>query len=287
LVAIHPIAKSAGLLGKFQLKIKSLKKSNETIYNKINAVLFPKTATMTSSLAKSLNSQTVTTQHLPPLENGDRLIRPEFERRYQAMPGLKKAELIEGVVYMASPLRFKFHAEPHGRLITWLGVYQAATPQIQMGIEPTVRLDIDNELQPDGALLISQESGGKSTLSVEGYLEGSPELVVEIAASSAAIDLGDKKRAYRRSGIQEYLVWQVFDQKIDWFNLENGDYISLLPNQQGVICSLVFPGLWLDISAMLNGNMSRVLDILKAGINSVEHQEFIQKLTAAQSGEAK
>jgi len=287
LVAIHPIAKSSGLLAKFQLKVKSLKKSNETIYNKINAVLFPKTATMTSSPVKSLTSQIVTTQHLPPLENGDRLIRPEFERRYQAMPGLKKAELIEGVVYMASPLRFKFHAEPHGRLITWLGVYQAATPQVQMGIEPTVRLDIDNELQPDGVLLISQESGGKSTLSVEGYLEGSPELVVEIAASSAAIDLGDKKRAYRRSGIQEYLVWQVFDQKIDWFNLENGDYISLLPNQEGVICSLVFPGLWLDISAMLNGNMSRVLDILKAGINSVEHQEFIQKLTAAQSGEAK
>jgi Uma2 family endonuclease len=287
LVAIHTIAKSSGLLGKFHLKIKSRKKSDETIYNKINAVLFPKTATMTSSPVKSLNSQAVTTQHLPPLENGDRLIRPEFERRYQAMPGLKKAELIEGVVYMASPLRFKFHAEPHGRLITWLGVYQAATPQIQMGIEPTVRLDIDNELQPDGVLLISQESGGKSTLSVEGYLEGSPELVVEIAASSAAIDLGDKKRAYRRSGIQEYLVWQVFDQKIDWFNLENGDYISLLPNQQGVICSLVFPGLWLDISAMLNGNMSRVLDILKAGINSVEHQEFIQKLTATQSGEAK
>jgi len=242
---------------------------------------------MTSSPVKSLTSQTVTTQHLPPLENGDRLIRPEFERRYQAMPGLKKAELIEGVVYMASPLRFKFHAEPHGRLITWLGVYQAATPQVQMGIEPTVRLDIDNELQPDGVLLISQESGGKSTLTVEGYLEGAPELVVEIAASSAAIDLGDKKRAYRRSGIQEYLIWQVFDQKIDWFSLENGDYISLLPNQEGVICSLVFPGLWLDISAMLNGNMSRVLDILKAGINSVEHQEFIQKLTAAQSGEAK
>ncbi|NCS30307.1 MAG: Uma2 family endonuclease [Microcystis aeruginosa F13-15] len=242
---------------------------------------------MTSSPVKSLTSQIVTTQHLPPLENGDRLIRPEFERRYQAMPGLKKAELIEGVVYMASPLRFKFHAEPHGRLITWLGVYQAATPQVQMGIEPTVRLDIDNELQPDGVLLISQESGGKSTLSVEGYLEGSPELVVEIAASSAAIDLGDKKRAYRRGGIQEYLVWQVFDQRIDWFNLENGDYISLLPNQEGVICSLVFPGLWLDISAMLNGNMSRVLDILKAGINSVEHQEFVQKSTAAQSGEAK
>lgn len=248
---------------------------------------FIEAANMTSSLAKSLNSQAALAQHLPPLENGDRLIRPEFERRYQAMPGLKKAELIEGVVYMASPLRFKFHAEPHGRLITWLGVYQAATPQVQMGIEPTVRLDIDNEPQPDGVLLISQESGGKSTLSADGYLEGSPELVIEIAASSAAIDLGDKKRAYRRSGIQEYLVWQIFDQKIDWFSLQDGDYISLQPNPEGVICSLVFPGLWLNVEFMLNGNMPQVLSTLQAGINSAEHQEFVDKLIAPQSGEGK
>lgn len=227
---------------------------------------------MKSSLSKSLTSQ------LPPLENGDRLTRPNFERRYQAMPELKKAELIEGVVYMASPLRFTPHAEPHGHLITWLGVYQAATPRVQMGIEPTVRLDIDNAPQPDGVLLISPESGGSSTLSDDGYLEGSPEMVVEIAASSAAIDLGDKKRAYRRSGIQEYIVWQVFEQKIDWFGLDDGDYISLRPDEQGIICSVIFPGLCLDVAAMLQGNMQQVLTVLQTGINSAEHQAFVQKL---------
>jgi Uma2 family endonuclease len=235
---------------------------------------------MTSSLPKSFT----TLQHLPPLENGDRLIRPEFERRYSAMPEVRKAELIEGVVYMASPLRFRPHAEPHGRLITWLGVYQAATPQVEMGIEPTVRLDIDNEPQPDGVLLINQESGGNSTLSEDGYLEGAPELVVEIAASSAAIDLGDKKRAYRRNRIQEYIVWQVFEQRIDWFSLQDEDYVSLLPDEQGAICSVVFPGLWLDVSAMLQGNMQQVLAILQAGINSAEHQTFVEQLISQQQG---
>ena len=151
-----------------------------------------------------------------------------------------------------------------------------------MGIEPTVRLDSDNEPQPDGVLLINQESGGNSTLSEDGYLEGAPELVVEIAASSAAIDLGDKKRAYRRNRIQEYIVWQVFDQKIDWFSLEDGDYVSLLPNPQGTIYSQVFPGLWLDIPAMLQSNMQRVLATLQAGINSAEHQAFVQQLLAHQ-----
>ncbi|MBD2463702.1 Uma2 family endonuclease [Oscillatoria sp. FACHB-1407] len=237
---------------------------------------------MTSSRSESRPSQFTRTQPLPPLESGDRLTRPEFERRYHAMPEIKKAELIEGVVYMASPLRFKPHAEPHGRLITWLGVYQAATPQVDMGIEPTVRLDIDNEPQPDGVLLISPESGGRSTLSEDGYLEGAPELVAEVAASSVSIDLGDKKRAYRRNGIQEYIVWQVFDQKIDWFCLQDGDYVLIQPNSEGVICSPVFPGLWLDTSAMLQGNMQRVLEVLQTGISSTEHQTFVQQLVEQQ-----
>ncbi|MGD1699418.1 Uma2 family endonuclease [Dapis sp. BLCC M229] len=218
---------------------------------------------MTSSIPnKTLNYQ------LPPLENGDRLTRLEFERRYQGMPELKKAELIQGVVYMASPLRFQPHAEPHGNIIGWLWTYKVATPEVQMGIEPTVRLDIDNEPQPDGVLLINPESGGNSRLSDDGYIEGAPELVVEIAASSATIDLGDKKLAYQRSGVREYIVWQVFEQKIDWFSLEDGDYISLVPNERGVIYSIVFPGLWLDVSAMLAGNMQQVLEVLQTGIKS-------------------
>ena len=232
---------------------------------------------MASSLPQTASSQ-LKGLALPPLENGDRLTRPEFERRYHAMPELRKAELIEGVVYMASPLRFRPHAKPHGRLITWLGVYEAATPCIEMGIEPTVRLDIDNEPQPDGVLLISTESGGHSTLSEDEYVEGAPELVVEIAASSAAIDLGDKKRAYRRSNVQEYIVWQVFDQKIDWFQLQDGDYVSLVPDEQGVLHSQVFPGLWLNVEAMLRGEMRSVLAVLQTGIESAEHQAFVQKL---------
>jgi Uma2 family endonuclease len=215
---------------------------------------------------------------LPPLENGDRLTRQEFERRYHAMPEIRKAELIEGIVYMASALRFRPHAKPHGYLMTWLGVYEASTPQIEMGIEPTVRLDIDNEPQPDGVLLIGSESGGRSTLSEDGYLEGAPELVTEIAASSATIDLGDKKRSYRRNGAQEYIVWQVFEQKIDWFALQDGDYVSLLPDEQGVIRSQVFPGLWLDAGAILQGNMQQVLAILQTGLDSTEHQAFVQQL---------
>ncbi|MCW6035563.1 Uma2 family endonuclease [Spirulina subsalsa FACHB-351] len=211
-------------------------------------------------------------QIYPPLENGDRLSYREFERRYSAMPTGQKAELIEGVVYMASPLRFTTHAKPHADLIGLLWTYKMATPGTEIGIEPTVRLDSDNEFQPDGVLLIP---GGSSQISPEGYIQGVPELVVEIAASSAAIDLGDKQRVYRRNGVQEYLVWQIFEQRLDWFYLEEGVYQSLAPNDEGILCSRVFPGLWLNRTQLLENNLAAVLETLQTGLASPEHQAFI------------
>ncbi|MES1025839.1 Uma2 family endonuclease [Gloeocapsa sp. BRSZ] len=221
--------------------------------------------------------QSSSTQNLPPLESGDRLTRYEFERRYHAMPHLKKAELIEGVVYLPSPLRFAPHAEPHGNLITWLGVYKAMTPGVRMGDNPTVRLDLDNEPQPDAVLLIDAAAGGRSRLSEDGYIEGAPELVAEVAASSAAYDLYDKKTVYRRNGVQEYIVWQVLDQKLDWFVLQDEEYILQKPDD-GIIQSKVFPGLWLAVLSLLEGDMATVLTVVQKGLQSPEHKVFIEQL---------
>jgi Uma2 family endonuclease len=215
---------------------------------------------------------------IPPLENGDRLNRYEFERRYNAMPNLKKADLIEGIVYMPAALRFKSHSQPHGWMMTWLGNYEAMTPGVALGDAPTVRLDIDNEPQPDAVLLIMPEAGGQARLSEDDYIEGAPELVVEIAASSVAIDLHAKKQAYRRNGVKEYIVWQVLDQTISWFYLDKGEYLDLPVDTDGIIRSRVFPGLWLAVSPVLAGNMQRVLAVLQEGVQSPEHTAFVQKL---------
>lgn len=216
----------------------------------------------------------------PPLESGDRLTRPEFERRYAVAP-VTQAELIEGVAYVASPLRFQQHAEPHSRLSTWLGTYVAYTPGTRSGIEPTVRLDLDNEPQPDLVLLVDESAGGQTRVDADGYLAGAPELVLEIAASSAAIDLGAKKQAYRRNGVAEYLVWQVFEQKIDWYYLTEGDYQPLPVDDEGVIRSQRFPGLWLAAAAILSGDMAQVLTGLQTGLQSPEHEAFVAQLSSS------
>jgi Uma2 family endonuclease len=223
----------------------------------------------------------MTASHLkiPPLESGDRLTRHEFERRYTAMPQVKKAELIEGVVYLASPLRFKSHGKPHGNIIGWLWTYKVATPGVELADNATVRLDLDNEVQPDVVLLIDEKLGGQTRITEDDYIEGAPELIAEVAASSAANDLHDKKQVYRRNGVKEYIVWQVFEQKINWFVLENGEYVLLNPDANGVIKSRVFPGLWLNIAALLAGEMTQVLSVLQQGLNSPEHEIFVQQLS--------
>ncbi|MDJ1173379.1 Uma2 family endonuclease [Roseofilum capinflatum] len=205
---------------------------------------------------------------LPPLENGDRLTRSEFERRYATMPHLKKAELIEGTVYMASALRAKSHGKPHAQIMAWLGAYWAATPGVELLDNATVRLDRNNEPQPDALLRI--ETDGQSTISEDDYVEGPPELIVEIAASSASIDLNQKRNIYCRNQVQEYLVWRTYDGAFDWFCWQNGEYVLLNADADGICRSLVFPGLWLAKDALLAGDLAQVLAVLQQGVRDRE-----------------
>jgi Uma2 family endonuclease len=195
-----------------------------------------------------------------PLESGDRLTRAEFHRRYDAHPNLPKAELIEGVVYVGQPTRDDVHGEPQGLMVTWLGVYRAGAAGVRMSVEPTVYLDTDNEVRPDAVL--RWEASGRATRRPDGYIEGAPELIVEIAASSASYDLYDKLNAYRRNGVAEYIVWRTADGEIMWFRLEEGAYVVVLPDASGIIESTVFPGLRLNVPAMLAGDLAAVLAML-------------------------
>jgi Uma2 family endonuclease len=220
----------------------------------------------------------------PPLENGDRLTRQEFERRYAAMPWLKKAELIEGVVYMGSPVRQKSHGRPHGMIIGWLAAYAAATPGVDLGDNATIRLDVDNEPQPDALLRIEPEAGGGSRIGEDDYIEGPPELVFEIAASSASYDVHDKLNIYRRNQVQEYAVWRVYDRRVDWWELHEGEYLPLEPDQEGVVRSKIFPGLCLAVPALLEGKLAEVLATLQKELESDAHAALVARLAEKGSG---
>lgn len=214
-----------------------------------------------------------------PLQSGDRLTRDEFERRYRAMPDGIKCELIEGVVYVTPPpVWSEGHGVPHFRFIGWLAAYEAQAPGTEGGDNTTVRLDGKSEPQPDVYLRISPGSGGQSRTSDDDFVEGAPELITEISASSASYDLHDKLEAYRRNGVCEYIVWRTLDRAIDWFKLQDGKFVPQSPDAEGLVRSTVFPGLWLDVRAMLAGDRAKVLQVLQRGVASAEHQEFVARL---------
>lgn len=218
---------------------------------------------------------------VPPLENGDRLSRAEFERRYSASPELKKAELIEGEVYMPSPVRFGRHSHPHTRMVTWLTLYDMATPGVGAGDNGSIRLDLDNEPQPDVFLMILPESGGQARISEDDYIEGAPELVAEIVSSSASYDLGKKLDVYRRSGVREYIIWRVEDRQVDWLVNRDGRFEDMSPAADGILRSTVFPGLWLHPTALVEGDMETFKRVLQDGLNSAEHAAFVAQLQQA------
>ena len=217
-------------------------------------------------------SMTTTLDLAPPLESGDHLPRDEFHRRYCAHPEIRKAELIEGVVFVPPFAVSASHADPHALVITWLGSYKARTPGLFLADNGTFFMNDDSEVQPDAALFRAPPSGNVRDIFVRDrddarptrYRQGAPELIAEIAASSASIDLHRKKRVYERAGVSEYIVWQVWERRIDWFRLVEGVYEPLEPDARGVIESVVFPGLRLHVAAMLAGDDAAVLAELEA-----------------------
>ncbi|MCC7366681.1 MAG: Uma2 family endonuclease [Dehalococcoidia bacterium] len=195
------------------------------------------------------------------LETGDRMDREEFHRRYELAAPDFRAELVEGVVYVASPVRYGLHDEQTMLVREWLAAYRRSHPETRTGHDASVFLDDHNEYHPD-AFLFRTGPGASLREGPDHYLRGAPELVVEVSASTLSRDLNDKKDAYERNGVREYIVWRVLQNAVDWFRLDDGAFARVQPGSDGIIESAVFPGLRLDVPALLAMDSERVLATL-------------------------
>ena len=212
----------------------------------------------------------------PPLREGERLSREEFMLRWEAMPDLKFAELIDGIVHMPSPLS-DHHGDFHARLTGWLLAYADATPGCVARSCGTWLMSKDSVPQPDLALRILAERGGQSQMEGE-YPAGAPELIVEISHTTSARDLGIKLRLYERSGVREYLVVRSKKKQVIWHELMEGKYGEMAAGADGILRSRVFPGLWLDESALWKQDIARLAAVAQQGLASPEHAAFLRKL---------
>lgn len=217
---------------------------------------------------------------MPRLEAGDHLDQATFHERYQTMPPAFRAELIGGVVIVPSPL-LPDHREYHALVIGWLITYWIATPGTRVRDNATAILGPSSEPQPDAALIIDPAHGGQTAIAADGYASGPPELIVEVASSSASIDLHSKHDDYEHAGVLEYIVVVVRQGVVRWFVLNaEGRYREVTAPAGGIFTSTVFPGLWLDPAALLQLDGQRLMATLRQGLATPEHAAFVQHLQA-------
>lgn len=195
------------------------------------------------------------------LENGAVMTREEFHAAYLQDPQLHRVELIEGIVYMPSPISLTEHGQPQGLVLRWLDSYADRSPSLVASPPATLLLDDRNEPEPDAMLL----RAAPGWVDDGGHIVKVPELVVEVAASSRSRDLHQKKRAYERAGVREYIVWRTRDRAVDWFEIgPDGRYITRQPDQAGLIESSQFPGLVLNVPALITMDKTRVLAAIRS-----------------------
>jgi Uma2 family endonuclease len=212
---------------------------------------------------------------VPPLHNGDHLTQAEFHRRYEQYDEDEKWELVGGIVYMTFPLR-NTHSRYDGEIGFALELYRRGTAGVDVLHNATTILGEESEPQPDLGLRILEEYGGQSRINAADYVEGAPELLVELAHSTRALDMHAKRDDYSRRGVVEYLVICVEEQEVHWFHFPSGRHIS--PDREGISRSRVFPGLWLDTAALLGLESARVQEVLEQGLASPAHATFVRRL---------
>jgi Uma2 family endonuclease len=213
-----------------------------------------------------------------PLVAGLRMTRSEFHEAYEAMPPGFWAELIGGVVYVSSPVK-NLHAIVSALAVVWLSLYKFRTPGLMVGDNGSTVLDDDNEVQPDAMMCILPDRGGQTTV-INGLIQGAPELVIEVAWSSRAIDLGVKKIEYEKARAREYLVFAIGPDEVFWHVLEADRLVRIEPDADGIYRSKVFPGLWLDPVALYADDGPAMVATLERGLGSEEHARFVAELNA-------
>jgi Uma2 family endonuclease len=131
--------------------------------------------------------------------------------------------------------------------------YTGLHPDCETANDSTWIIDKSSTVQPDCFLRYVQ---GNSWLDEQSYLRGAPELVVEISASTVSMDSHQKKANYERAGVREYIVWRVIDKVIDiWrYDDQTKSFLAAPPNADRIWSSAVFPGLVLDLAAVMEMN---------------------------------
>jgi Uma2 family endonuclease len=216
-----------------------------------------------------------------PLVAGQHLDQASFHERYEAMPPGTRAELINGVVFIPSPVG-PDHGRAHFTAVVWLGFYAERTAGVEGLDNTSTALGPISEPQPDLQLRVLSEYGGR-TQTDRRFVRGVPELVVEVSHTTEGTDLGPKRDDYERAGVAEYVVVALESAEVLWHVLANGRFEIVPPDTDGLYRSREFPGLWLDPVALLGRDTQRLREVVALGLATPDHAAFVARLAEARA----
>ena len=198
------------------------------------------------------------------------------------MPDSLKAELIEGTVYLMSPPVSNEHSEPHFDLIFWLGLYCFASVGVA-GADNGI-------LRSTWTMSRSLMHFFESSLNLADSRARAPTTTLRDARTGCGnrreqCKLRPSRKTERLSPQRSSRIrcLACVRQGNRLVHFCDGTYEHLEPGADGVLRSRVFPGLALDATAFLNGDMARVNTVMQESLKSPEHAAFVERLKAMRS----
>jgi Uma2 family endonuclease len=174
-----------------------------------------------------------------PIRQGD----CTFEEFLDLIPDGEKADLIDGVIYMASP-----DNTDASDLTGWLGAILYTFVEMK-GLGKVYQSRVAYRLgrkrgpEPDLGFVPKELEASRR----RGYIDGPPALAMEIVSpESVGRDYVLKRAQYEQAGVREYWIIDPDEQRATLLVLRQGHYEEVAPVDH-VLASEVVPGFRLDV----------------------------------------
>lgn len=154
----------------------------------------------------------------------------------------------------------------------WLCQYRRSTPCVESLGRVSIFLDPTTEIETTAAMWLTPGADDRPRWQ---RCEGVPELLVEVTATVHNKVFRRRLRVYEQSEIHELLVVTGDPRDTALYARENGRFARVSPADDGSYRSRVFPGLWLDPSALFSDEWNEMAACLDRGMATEEHAAFV------------
>ena len=183
-----------------------------------------------------------------------------IEEFYCLVPDGQKADLLDGVIYLASP-----DTRRSDRLSGFIKFLLQGYADIRglgevYGSRFAFELSQFRAPEPDIAFVRTE----RLHLVSERRMVGGPDIAVEIVSrDSRQRDYGEKKQLYAEAGVSEYWIVDPLQRRVEFHRLHAGHYELVPLEHNHIFRSVVLEGFWLEVEWLLTDPLPKAYEKLQ------------------------